>query len=114
MGNCGAGELNAASTAGEDEGPSCGAVSLWASPVASAAVCSEATAGGVGTKNFAPDSGLTDGAAGLLYIAAAPKAFAPPPPLLKVSTYLDKEENVTHPADKHRSRKNNATQITLI
>jgi len=67
-------------------------VSLWASIGASAAACSEAAAG-VGTKNFAPDSELIDGAAGLLYIVAAPKAFAPPPPpLLKVSTYLDRRK----------------------
>jgi len=85
----GGGVLNAASDTCEDDGSSCWAVSLWAS--GAAICCSEATAAGVGTKNLAPDSGLTDGAAGLLYDVAAPEAFAPPPPppLLKVSTYLD-------------------------
>lgn len=82
----GGGELNAVSIAGEDDGSSCRVVPPWAP---GSAICSEATVAGVGTKNFAPDIGFIDGAAGLLYVAA-PKALAPPPPpLLKVSTYLD-------------------------
>lgn len=87
IGAAGGGVLNAASEACKDDGSSCWAVSLWASD---RAICSAAMTAGVGTKNFAPDSGLIDGAAGLLYDGAAPKEFAPPPPpLLKVSTYLD-------------------------
>jgi hypothetical protein len=52
-------------------------------------ICSAATAAGVGTKNFAPDSGVIDGAAGLLNDVAALKAVAPLP-LLNVSTYLQR------------------------
>ena len=103
IGAAGGGVLNAASEACEDDGSSCWVVSLWAPD---SAICSEAMTAGVGTKNFAPDSVLIDGAAGLLYDVAAPKEFAPPPPpLLKVSTYLEKEGIVirSYPDDIERN-----------
>lgn len=84
------GEENDVSSATDIEG-SPEVVASWVGSPEVSTVCASQGAGVVGTKNFAPTAGFTDGAEGDWneFVKDPPVPPPPPPPLLNVSTYLD-------------------------